>query len=76
VISNSAIFKGVTRQDLALSTAATSNLDIVMERPPLEEQVTVVGADARHRHPRGRRSASTFPTKMIMRLPTARDPWS
>jgi hypothetical protein len=67
-------FKTLTRQDLAVSYGRDVNLEISLEQAALEEQVTVIGQTPVIDNKRTQVGVN-ITSEMIMRLPTARDPW-
>jgi hypothetical protein len=67
-------FKTYTRQQLAVSYGRDITMDVVLEQAALEEQVTVVGQTPVIDTKRTQVGVN-ITSEMIMRLPTARDPW-
>jgi hypothetical protein len=67
-------FKTFTRTELAVSYGRDVNLDIVLEQASLQEEVTVVGQTPVIDTKRTQVGVN-ITNDMIMRLPTARDPW-
>ena len=67
-------FKTHTRTNLAVSYGRDINMDVQMEQAALEEQVTVVGQTPVIDTKRTQVGVN-ITNEMIMRLPTARDPW-
>ena len=67
-------FQTVTRQGLAVSYGRDIELNITLNQAALEEQVTVVGQSPVIDTKRTQVGVN-ITSEMIMRLPTARDPW-
>jgi len=67
-------FQAVTRQGLAVSYGRDIELNITLNQAALEEQVTVVGQSPVIDTKRTQVGVN-ITSEMIMRLPTARDPW-
>ena len=67
-------FQTVTRQGLAVSYGRDIELNITLNQAALEEQVTVVGQSPVIDTKRTQVGVN-ITNEMIMRLPTARDPW-
>ena len=67
-------FKTFTRTELTVSYGRDVNLDIILEQTALEETVTVVGQTPIIDTKRTQVGVN-ITGEMIMRLPTARDPW-
>lgn len=67
-------FQSVERQELAVSYGRDINLDIILAQATLEEQITVVGQSPVIDTKRTQVGVN-ITSEMIMRLPTARDPW-
>ncbi len=67
-------FRGVTRTELAVSYGRDIDLDITLDQASLEEQITVVGQTPVIDTKRTQVGVN-ITSEMIMRLPTARDPW-
>jgi hypothetical protein len=74
VVFELAGFKTLTRQNLAVSYGRDINLEISLEQAALEEQVTVIGQTPVIDTKRTQVGVN-ITSEMIMRLPTARDPW-
>jgi hypothetical protein len=74
VVFEIAGFKTLTRQNLTVSYGRDVNLDIKLEEAALEEQVTVIGQTPVIDTKRTQVGVN-ITSEMIMRLPTARDPW-
>ena len=67
-------FKTLTRQDLTVSFGRDITLDITLEQSAIDEQITVIGQTPVIDTKRTQVGVN-FTGEMIMRLPTARDPW-
>jgi hypothetical protein len=67
-------FQKHTRQGLSVSYGRDINIDITMQQAALEEQVTVIGQSPVIDTKRTQVGVN-ITNEMIMRLPTARDPW-
>jgi hypothetical protein len=67
-------FQTVTRQGLAVSYGRDIGLDITLDQAALAEQITVVGQSPVIDTKRTQVGVN-ITSEMIMRLPTARDPW-
>jgi len=74
VVFEIAGFQTMTRQSLAVSYGRDINLDITLEQATLAEQITVVGQSPVIDTKRTQVGVN-ITSEMIMRLPTARDPW-
>lgn len=74
VVFELAGFRTHTRQDLAVSYGRDITIDITLEQAAIEEQVTVVGQTPVIDTKRTQVGVN-ITNEMIMRLPTARDPW-
>jgi len=67
-------FQGVTRTELAVSYGRDIELNITLDQAALKEQITVVGQTPVIDTKRTQVGVN-ITSEMIMRLPTARDPW-
>jgi hypothetical protein len=67
-------FKTYVREKLNVSFGRDANLELTLEQATLEEQVTVVGQSPIIDTKRTQVGVN-ITSEMIMRLPTARDPW-
>jgi hypothetical protein len=67
-------FQTHTRQNLSVSYGRDINIDVTMQQAAIEEQVTVVGQSPVIDTKRTQVGVN-ITNEMIMRLPTARDPW-
>lgn len=74
VVLELAGFKKHTRSNLAVSYGRDITMDVQLEQAALEEQVTVVGQTPVIDTKRTQVGVN-ITSEMIMRLPTARDPW-
>jgi hypothetical protein len=74
VVFEIAGFKTLTRQGIAVSYGRDVSLDIALDQAAIEEQVTVVGQTPVIDTKRTQVGVN-ITSEMIMRLPTARDPW-
>jgi hypothetical protein len=67
-------FKTLKQQNVEVSLRRTTTINVVMEVSPVEETITVIG-QAPIVDVKSHTIAMNFPTEMLQKLPSGRDPW-